>query len=733
MAGQFQFADEVERFVKIFSTFRGKRIVLYGTGRMTATLLQGLTGFQIVGLCDRDKNLAGTMLYGLPVLTQKQAEEQGEILVINTGESYWTTIYKRIQGWKLPIYFTNGQRAKLPNTDERKFPHWEKSYAELRYIIRAHDMISFDIFDTLVMRKVFLPIDVYRIMEERLDRQTGKKTHFQEVRQRASRLLANPTLSEIYDKMAEMLGKPRAEMDAWQAMELETDKALLVGREDMIALCRETMEEKPVFLISDMHYESDVLQALLAQCGLSVRREQILVSCEQKMAKTDRDWWPHYKKNYVGDKKALHIGDDRNADILGAEACGITAYQVMSAMELWEHSSVKDVLPSVSSLYSSLTMGLLGAQIFNSPFSLNVTKGLIRFASEKEAGFCVMGALLESFAGWLWRMTQEKEIHTLLFFGRDGYLLRSLYEYFILGRKPEGEYGRKSIYLEISRSAVWSAAIFDEADIYEIAAFPFTGTFCEFLAERYDVAIDVEGEGAERSVSDLQKTPGALHRQLAMYKEDILKQSGNEREAYRRYFDSLGEKKHFAVVDTMFQGTIQQYLSRILGQRLEGFYLCVYTGKDNPCLHNNAMYSCLKGTEGTGAAAVRSCFSYRWVEFMDAFFTAPEGMLKYICADNQMVRAPQMTNQKNFSIREEMAEGIQHFMDQMREMQERLGIEIVQDADWADLLFGHFMDGGFQPSERMTQAFFVDNQVMTKREMPVWEGMAPTSKEHDRA
>lgn len=731
MAGQFQFADEVERFTKIFAAFRDKRVVLYGTGRMTATLLQGLTGFQIVGVCDRDRELAGTMMYGLPVLTQKEAEEQADILVINTGESYWTTIYKRIQGWRLPIYFTNGQRAKLPHTNERKFPHWKKSYAELRRVIRAHDMISFDIFDTLVMRKVFLPIDVYRIMEERLDKQTGKKTHFQEIRQRASRLLANPTLSEIYDKMAALLGKPRAEMDAWQAMELETDKALLVGREDMIRLCRETMAEKPVFLISDMHYESDVLQELLAQCGLSVRREQILVSCEQKMAKTDHDWWPHYKKNYVGDKKALHIGDDRNADILRAEACGITAYQVMSAMELWEHSSVKDILPSVSSLYSSLTMGLLGAQIFNSPFSLNATKGTIRFDSEKEAGFCMMGALLESFSAWLWKMTQEKKIHTLLFFGRDGYLLRPLYEHFILSRKRKSEYGKKSIYLEISRSAVWSAAIFDEADIYEIAAFPFTGTFREFLAERYDVTIDVAAEGAERSVSDLQKKPGVLNRQLAVYKENIIKQSANERKAYRHYFDSLGEKKHFAVVDTMFHGTIQQYLSRILQQRLEGFYLCVYTGKDNPCLQNNVMYSCLKGTEGTDDTAVRSCFSYRRGEFMDAFFTSPEGMLKYIRADNQMVRAPQMTNQKNFSIREDMAEGIRCFMDQMREMEEVLGIELSRDADWADMLFGYFMDGGFQPSERMARAFFFDDQVMTRREMAVWEGLTSTYEEPD--
>ena len=116
---------------------------------------------------------------------------------------------------------------------------------------------------------------------------------------------------------------------------------------------------------------------------------------------------------------------------------------------------------------------------------------------------------------------------------------------------------------------------------------------------------------------------------------------------------------------------------------------------------------------------------------MDAFFTSPEGMLKYIRADNQMVRAPQMTNQKNFSIREDMAEGIRCFMDQMREMEEVLGIELSRDADWADMLFGYFMDGGFQPSERMARAFFFDDQVMTRREMAVWEGLTSTYEEPD--
>lgn len=38
---------------------------------------------------------------------------------------------------------------------------------ELRDGIESHDIISFDIFDTLIMRKTLVPEDVFLILEDR--------------------------------------------------------------------------------------------------------------------------------------------------------------------------------------------------------------------------------------------------------------------------------------------------------------------------------------------------------------------------------------------------------------------------------------------------------------------------------------------------------------------------------------------------------------------------------------
>lgn len=42
-----------------FQHFEDKKIVLYGTGRMTATLVPRVKKHHIIGLCDKDDNMVG--------------------------------------------------------------------------------------------------------------------------------------------------------------------------------------------------------------------------------------------------------------------------------------------------------------------------------------------------------------------------------------------------------------------------------------------------------------------------------------------------------------------------------------------------------------------------------------------------------------------------------------------------------------------------------------------------
>ena len=49
-----KYQTEIDEFQARFQKYKDKRIVLYGIGRYTATLLDGQQGFHFVGLMDKN-------------------------------------------------------------------------------------------------------------------------------------------------------------------------------------------------------------------------------------------------------------------------------------------------------------------------------------------------------------------------------------------------------------------------------------------------------------------------------------------------------------------------------------------------------------------------------------------------------------------------------------------------------------------------------------------------------
>lgn len=65
-----KFDYEIEEFELAFVDKKLK-IAIYDIGRMTATLLDKLKVFHIIGLLDRELSLVGKEMYGLRVMSRK--------------------------------------------------------------------------------------------------------------------------------------------------------------------------------------------------------------------------------------------------------------------------------------------------------------------------------------------------------------------------------------------------------------------------------------------------------------------------------------------------------------------------------------------------------------------------------------------------------------------------------------------------------------------------------------
>lgn len=78
---------EIENFRHNFSGIKNKRIAIYGMGRRSATLLPGITDFNIAGILDRDESNVGKELCGIKVISIKNVENYVDAIIINSDPS----------------------------------------------------------------------------------------------------------------------------------------------------------------------------------------------------------------------------------------------------------------------------------------------------------------------------------------------------------------------------------------------------------------------------------------------------------------------------------------------------------------------------------------------------------------------------------------------------------------------------------------------------------------------
>lgn len=710
-----KFDYEIEAFELAFKDRKNLKIAIYGTGRMTATLLTYLNDFHIIGLLDRDATMIGKEMYGVRILSQQEAEENADIIIINTSETYWNTIYQRIRDWKIPIYFRNGKQASETLISENKDNlYWKKSYVELAGLVQKYDLISFDIFDTLLMRKVYLPMDIFLIIENKIQTKFGKNIFFVQARKSAASRLNNGTIDEIYTEIQKAENWDDEFTERVKQYEIEIEKQFLTPRRDVVRLYNQIKMTKEVFFISDMYFTRDILKEVLGQCGISISIDSIIVSCDYKKSKEDGTLWKYYADNIVKGKKALHIGDNEKADGEMVNRYGIDSYIVWSANKILEESSIGNVTSYIKSTLSSILMATFGSKLFNSPFALQKTYGKIHFTNEKEAGYYLLGCVMYTFCGWLLNEIKENQVKKCAFFSREGYLLTRIFKSYCQLKKQMQ--APEIIYMETSRRVVLTAAIKDRKDINEVAEFPYKGSVESFLYDRFGVSIENETL-QQRAYADVDKYE--LENILERYEKEILSEARREKNNYMKYLESLGLSSDFVIIDSQLYGTTQYYLGKMLDRRLSGYYFCVCLDETNKYLEQNLMRGCFPGKKELDG---KHSSIYKNAAFIEAFFTAPNGMLECIEDDGSRRYAENKQNQLNFDVRLDMLAGIQEFLEEMIEICDQYQIDIKEeDIYFVDKLFGLLMNNGFEPTVRMKNSFYYDNGILDHKEMPIWE------------
>lgn len=230
--------------------------------------------------------------------------------------------------------------------------------------IENHDIISFDIFDTLVMRTVYYNKDVFRQMAQQLD--PVWDIDFFTARTQAEYNLSRetyPYIEEIYDDVVRQCPCLKGQETALIARELALEKAVIIPRQDVVAAFEAAKRMgKMVNIVSDMYFHEDTIREILENVGIS-GYDKLLVSSEYRSSKPQ-----HLFEKYLAEIPAgrcLHIGDSWACDILPAGKLGIDTFRLKMSTEIYEYE--ENIIPPAE-LGQRTRVAEYVAKAYNSPF-----------------------------------------------------------------------------------------------------------------------------------------------------------------------------------------------------------------------------------------------------------------------------------------------------------------------------------------------------------------------------
>lgn len=355
------------------------------------------------------------------------------------------------------------------------------------------EVVSFDIFDTLLLRPFFVPTDLFELLDARVTDLLGTidridfKMHRMEAEHVARQRFVREhredvTLDDIYRVLMEILELSREQSALIKQWELELELRFCRPRCFARELFELAMEfGKRVVIASDMYLSADILDKLLRNNGYT-GYEKLYVSSEVGVTKASGNLYKHIVEDLsVSPDHILHIGDNETADVLRARKQGWKSIHLpkcidllMNALpdrysgEVFQRAYGESFLLRYQAPNSFLglrtMLALIGLKIFDNPFrpigensDLNGEPALL--------GYGVLGPHLFAVADWLHHEMKVGNYDRLCFMARDGYLPMKAYE-LLRDRHPDAP---ESVYVYFTRSSVMPLRITKAADWWSLS------------------------------------------------------------------------------------------------------------------------------------------------------------------------------------------------------------------------------------------------------------------------
>lgn len=398
--------------------------------------------------------------------------------------------------------------------------------------IDEHEYISFDIFDTLICRKIDSPHTIFEYVACAAENcfHFGKN-EFYDKRIEFERELGearNPfSLFDIYQKLGQYFSTDVTELFRLEVdLELAFCHVLPEGKRlfDYAIHCK-----KQVICISDMYLDEDTVRRMLVKCGYQAENVRIFISAQQGAAKSDfgRLFARVCQKLYIRRDSLLHIGDNWKSDCFCASVQRIHYINIKNV-------SVEKTLQDQAEEYVSY-------------------------------GFKYFGPLSLGYITWIHDTCKKKKIKYLYFFSREGLILKKIFDSLFDDIETK--------YIYVSRKALRTPLISQANSLPDLSKFfPISGmeSLSEFLKK---AGLEKEND----LFAQLQQRGYSLREEYIKYANDeelfglirpyLQQMSEKQHQNIEKYLNTnVVRNQHIGVVDIGWTGNMQAFFSQLLDE-----------------------------------------------------------------------------------------------------------------------------------------------------------------------
>lgn len=471
---------------------------------------------------------------------------------------------------------------------------------EIKREILCHDVISFDIFDTLILRPFWNPDDLFNLLEEIINEEFDIPDilDFKNLRIEAETMARQKnadscyeiTLDEIYGEFKYISCFNQSQLEWIKNKEKELEFQLCFERKTGVELFNfAKANNKNVIITSDMYLDKEFLEKLLTKIGCT-GFSKFYLSNEYKTNKFNGGIYHIIRRNFEG-KAILHIGDNYLTDCENSKKNGLDFSYLPKTEEILKRNH------PISKFFNRLycddnfdnSFKIHSNQVFNTCFKLRMLWKMVanycfdnpfvdyieksEFSAEHYFMGCSVGGLFAyTFISEILR--QKDDYNSIVLAARDSYVLNSIFEQILPAYK-------KIKYCKLSRKSLFPLTINETAgiqlnsiglvneispfDIYRISKDVFNCNENDFqnfcIKNKYDLNKKFE------NLQQFNEFTSAFVKEY--FSNDKLDEEKNK---YKTYFDNFFSGKSL-FVDLGYSGRCESLLKTIFNYDITSLYL----------------------------------------------------------------------------------------------------------------------------------------------------------------